>query len=210
MSAKLIHATFVKDEAHCIGRMLDSILPFVSESYVLIDDRTTDETAKIAEDHGCHINYFKFNNFGKAQNTKLSWVSGKSDWIFGLASDEIILPDFGKEMLELIEQIHNSDIDGIYHSRMHWYDLEMTWKKEWNYPDWQQRLIRNDYPRIHVEHYVHATLFGIRRSMWIKKDIQHFNVYWKDRIPYVWDEMNDLYDELAIRGVREGWANIWP
>ena len=37
---KLIHAVFVKNEAHCIENMLKSVLPCVDASYVLIDDRT--------------------------------------------------------------------------------------------------------------------------------------------------------------------------
>lgn len=210
MAVKLIHYTFARNEAHCVGRMLDSVLRFVSESYIIVDDRTTDETVKIIEEHGGHYKYFKFFNFGKTQNTVLEWLSGKSDWVFGLAPDELILSDFGAAMVELVEQIHDSDIDGVYYSRMHWLDLEMMQKKEWNYPDWQQRLIRNDYPRIHAVGYVHAPFVGIKKSVYINNNIQHFNLYWKERMEYDWHKVHDLYKSLQIDYEQEKGANIWP
>jgi len=50
---KLIHSCFVKDEEHCIAMMLESVLPYVEESYIVIDDRTIDSTEEIAKSYGC-------------------------------------------------------------------------------------------------------------------------------------------------------------
>ena len=115
---KLIHAVFVKNESHCISRMLDSVLPFVSESYIMIDDKTTDNTAEIVRSYGCHIKYYTFNNFGKAQNTMYAWVSGKSDWIFGLAPDETISKELGAKIVDTVTRFHNTDIDSVFFSRI--------------------------------------------------------------------------------------------
>ena len=209
---KLIHTCFVKNEAHCIEQMLDTVLPHVEESYVLVDDATTDNTAELAKNKGCNVQLYTFDNFAKAKNTLLKWVNGKSEWLFGLAPDEKITPQFGKDLNQMVNDIHKSDVDGVYFSRRHWSDLEMQkeyTKQNW-YPDWQQRLLRNDYPRIHCINYVHEVTVGTRRKLWIKKDIHHFNMYWKPRIEYNFDAMNTLYRKLQAKQREDGGKNIWP
>lgn len=216
---KLIHSCFVKDEEHCIGMMLESILPYVEESYILIDDRTTDDTEKIAKSYGCYTKRVTFENFGKFKNTLMYWINNKADWSFGLAPDELITSDFGKELSRIISKIDDTDIDSVYFSRRHWGDLEMTneikgneglkGESEW-YPDWQQRLLRIDYPRIHAVRYVHEIIVGVRRSIRIQRDMHHFNTYWKPKLGIDWDNMLEFYEELKRIQARDGGSNIWP
>jgi len=211
--AKLIHATLVKDEEHCIANMLKTVMPYVSESYIMIDDRTTDNTEEIARSFGCNIEYATFENFAKFGNTLRKWISGKSDWYIGLAPDETIAPDFGEMLQSLVDQIHETDIDCVGFPRRHWSDLEMQeeyTKQNW-YPDFQYRLTRNDYPRIHLKNYVHEWLVGTRKRITIKnKDIHHFNMYWKPRIAYNFEEMNILYEKLKAKHRKDGGVDIWP
>jgi glycosyltransferase involved in cell wall biosynthesis len=209
---KLIHATFLKDEEHCVEMMLKSILQWVDASYILIDDRTTDRTREICLDHGCHIMDYTFENFGKFRNKQLSWINDKSDWIFGLTADEMILEEFGQQLKPLVEKIHGTDIEGARFPRRHWYDLERKKeRKEW-YPDWQLRIIKNgQYPRIHYHGYVHEVPIGVRKALMIQNlEVHHFNCYWKPRIKYNWDEMNNLYNKLKIKQQAEGMTDIWP
>jgi len=210
--SKLISANFVKNEAHCIEKMLDSVQPYVDESYVIIDDTTTDNTKEIAESLGCKTKFFKFENFGKTWNTLLYWLKGKSDWTLFIAPDECITPEFGEKLAPLIEEINKTNIDGVWFPRRHWEDLEM--KKEYTkqnwYPDWQLRLIRNDFPRIHLVHYVHEWPMGLRKQIKVEQDIHHFNMYWKPRIEYNFDKMNELYRTLQEKQKIDGGGNIWP
>lgn len=210
---KLIHATLVRDEEHCIDRMLKSVLPYVDESYVMIDDRTTDRTEEIVRSYGCHIKYAKFENFAKFGNTLRKWISGKSDWYIGIAADETISEDFGEMLRPLINEINGTDIDVVGFPRRHWSDLEMKeeyTKQNW-YPDWQHRLVRNDYPRIHLRNYVHEWLVGERKRIVIRDaDIHHFNMYWKPRIKYNFEAMNQLYNKLKIKQREDGGKDIWP
>lgn len=209
---KLIHATFVRNEAHDIEMMLDTILPYVEESYIMIDDRTTDNTKELAEAKGCHTKLFTFENFGKTKNTLYKWLAGKSDWVFGLAPDEKITPDFGENLIDLVNKVHKTSIDGVWFCRRHWSDLDMEQeytKQNW-YPDWQMRLVRNAYPRIHFIHYVHEWQVGIRNDLRVKADIHHFNMYWKPRLNYNFDEMNKLYKKLQAAQRADGGKNIWP
>jgi len=210
---KLVHAIFVKDEAHCIEIMLDSVLPYVDESYIMIDDRTTDDTKAIVEARGCKTKMFTFENFAKTKNCLLKWVNEKTDWIIGIAPDETIDPGFGKMLQKLILKLHNSDVDSVKFPRRHWHDLEKLkeyTKQNW-YPDWQSRLLRADYPRIHLVRYVHEVVQGVRNSLQIKEfDIHHFNLYWKPRVDYDWEAMNTFYTELQIKQRKENGKNIWP
>ncbi|MEA3497425.1 MAG: hypothetical protein U9R16_00065 [Campylobacterota bacterium] len=211
--SKLIHAIFVKDEAHCIDTMLDSILPYVDDSYIMVDDRTTDNTKEIVEDRGCHTKMFTFSNFSKTKNTLLKWVTDKTDWIIGIAPDETIRSDFGEMLRTLVDKLELSTYDCVRFPRRHWKDLEM--KNEYTcqhwYPDFQARLLRADYPRIHMINYVHEIVQGVRKTLQVNDfDIHHFNIYYKARINYDWGAMNKLYNELKIRHRREGGRDIWP
>lgn len=211
---KLIHAIFVKNEAHCIENMLKSVLPCVDASYVLIDDMTTDKTKEILDDYGCNTKLFKFENFAKTKNTLLQWVNNKCDWLLGIAPDETIEPAFGKMVRTLIDKAEATELDAFYFPRRHWADVDKTVldprDKVW-YPDKQARLLRSDFPRIHMVRYVHEVVSGVRKSMFIKdNDIHHFNCYWKKQIDYDWEAMNKLYKSLDVLHKKEGGKNIWP
>ena len=179
----------------------------------MIDDTTTDNTKEIAENYAGHVKDFKFENFGKNWNIMLAWVNGKSDWIINIAPDETISPVFGKMLCQKIDEYQNTEVDGFHFPRRHWLDLEMTneyTKANW-YPDWQLRLIRNDYPRIHVIYYVHEPIVGTRQTIIVREhDINHFNLYWKKRVDYNLDEMDKLYRRLKMQQDKDGGKNIWP
>jgi hypothetical protein len=211
---KLISANFVKNEAHCIEMMLDSVQPYVEKSYIMIDDTTTDNTYEICAKRKCVVGYFKFENFGKTWNELLSRLKGKGDWIILIAPDETIGSDFGVMLQPLVEKIHSTTIDGVWFPRRHWADLERKTlfekDKIW-YPDWQLRLIRNDYPRIHLKNLVHEWPVGLRKTIRIAdREINHFNAVWKPIINYNWDEMNKLYNKLMEEQKKTGGKNIWP
>jgi len=210
---KVISANFVKNEAHCIERMLDGVQPYVSESYVLIDRETTDNTKEICEARGCIVDYFDFENFSKVWNQLLYWVNDKSDWTVFIAPDETIDKNFGEMLVPLANKISSTEVDGVWFSRRHWLDLEK--KEEYTaqnwYPDWQLRFIRNDFPRVHLQNYVHEWSVGVRKSIRMPgKDIHHYNMYWKPKIDYDFEKMNQLYERLTRQQNEDGGHNIWP
>ena len=210
---KVISANFVKNEEHCIEMMLDSVQPYVEESYVLVDRETTDKTFEICKSRGCLVDHFDFENFSKVWNQLLYWVSGRSNWIILIAPDETIDSDFGEMLKPLAAQINSTEVDGVWFPRRHWLDLEKKeeyTKQNW-YPDWQLRFIRNDFPRIHLKNYVHEWPVGLRKSIRMQgKDIHHYNMYWKPRIDYDFEKMNQLYNRLTEQQKKDGGNNIWP
>lgn len=198
---KFIHCCIAKDEEHDIGMMLDSVLPYVSESYVLVDDRTVDNTEKIARDKGCNVKTAKFENFAHFFNTLLKWAKGKSDWIFILSPDEAIDSDVGEAIMEMIPKIHNTKIDMVLFKRGHWADLEKKTKGTgFAWPDWQKRLFRNDYPKFYYNKIIHCDIFGpVREYKQVELVIDHYNAYWKwvdkkgkERLDFVNNQRTEL------------------
>lgn len=212
----LVHAIFVRDEEHCIERMLKQVVPEVDKSYIMVDDRTTDNTVEILKDYGCEVKEFKFENFAKTKNTLLKWISqdDTNKWCIGIAPDESVDDGFFNMLHKMIPKINNTQCDCLRFPRKHWEDLEMKVPAEkdhiW-YPDWQNRLLRIDYPRIHIVRYVHELVVGARQTFQIKDfNINHFNCYWKALLDYDWDTAENYYKELQALEIKENSKNIWP
>ena len=209
---KIVHSAFVRNEEHCIEKMLESILPYVDGSYILIDDRTTDNTQAIAERMGCITKPIKFENFSKTKNTLLKWLNDKTDFTMGLAPDETIGPELGIRLRPMAQEFLHTNIDCVWFSRMHWHDLGMTNEAnhdKW-YPDWQARFLRVDFPRIHLRRYVHEIIQGVRGQKQVQLDIHHFNIPYKKMVGYDWDAMLESYEVLKKLDREERGENIWP
>lgn len=212
--SKIVHISPIKNEAHCLSNCLDSVMPYVDESFLLIDDRTTDSSEDIALSYGCKTLRWKFENFAKFGNKLLSENIGS--WVFIMNGDEVILPEVGRSLRLLVEKAESQGIDAIYFARKHWYDLEMTnEKREW-YPDFQCKFFKNNYPQVHYINYVHECVTGFRKPVQLKEmETHHFNCYWKENalklgLNYNWKEMEDLYNGLKLRQQQEKGIDIWP
>jgi glycosyltransferase involved in cell wall biosynthesis len=208
---RLIHISLARDEEYCVEDMLKSVLPYVEASYVLVDDRSRDRTEEILLDYGCIVAKFSFENFGKTNNTLLKWVNDRGDWRLFLPPDELIMGDFGEKMVSVVESLHHTDIDGVHYPRKNWLDLEMT-EHNGVYPDWQLRLCRLDFPRIHYVNYVHEIPIGLRKTIHVNEDTHHFCLYWKDKFNKT-EEKIDLYRLLQHEqreDIKKGINNIWP
>jgi len=83
LSATLI----AHNEAHRIARCLESIR-WVDEIVVVLDDRTTDDTAKIVEQFGGRALPRRFTNFSDQRRFGETEVTG--DWILWIDCDEVI------------------------------------------------------------------------------------------------------------------------
>lgn len=83
----LISACIIaRDAAETIGRCLFTAKRICQECVVVVDDRTTDDTAAIAEKHGAKVVLRRFTNFSEQRNAALAAATG--EWRFILDSDE--------------------------------------------------------------------------------------------------------------------------
>lgn len=92
--------TISKNEEDTIARSIDSYRDFVDE-IIVIDTGSTDNTVRIAQQHGAHVLHFDWcDDFSAAKNFALDQASG--DWIVFLDADEYFCPDCGKRLKEAV------------------------------------------------------------------------------------------------------------
>jgi len=78
-----------RDEAHCIGRCLASVRPYVDQM-IVVDTGSQDDTASIAQRCGAQVHHFAWcDDFAAARNAALAHSS--ADWNLILDADEWLL-----------------------------------------------------------------------------------------------------------------------
>lgn len=86
---RLALVVIARDEAARIGRLLDSVRPWVDEMWV-VDTGSCDDTAAVAAAHGARVGHFTWcDDFAAARNHALQLAS--ADWHLVLDADEWLL-----------------------------------------------------------------------------------------------------------------------
>lgn len=98
-----------KNEEHCLARCLCSAQKLVDE-IIVVDTGSTDNTMKIAVEHGASIFTFEWiDDFAAARNYAIS--KAKGNWILVLDADEALSPLSREELHNFIKQ---SPAEGYY------------------------------------------------------------------------------------------------
>jgi glycosyltransferase involved in cell wall biosynthesis len=99
-SPRLALVVIARDEAGRIGRLLDSVRPWVDDMLVL-DTGSRDATAQIARDHGARVEHFDWcDDFAAARNRALDLAG--ADWHLVLDADEWLIS--GGEALQALRR----------------------------------------------------------------------------------------------------------
>lgn len=135
-------ATFVKNEAHCLENMLQSVNGYVHE-LIIVDTGSTDGTQDIARKYTNRVYEIGFTDFGKIRTATAHLSS--SPWILMLDADETLeRPDLLQKCIQITKGKENKPVEAIAFPRKRWLDLTMTQQTELEaYPDWQVRLFQN-------------------------------------------------------------------
>jgi glycosyltransferase involved in cell wall biosynthesis len=97
----MVSATIIaSNEGHRIARCLDSIR-WVDEIVVVIDDRTTDDTAAVARRYTERIFVRPFEGFSAQRQWADQQASG--EWIFSIDCDEIVPPELAEEIQQELQ-----------------------------------------------------------------------------------------------------------
>jgi len=103
-----------------IGRFLDAFAPVADEVIVVraSGNLGDDDTLEIARMQGCIIGeYLNFHNwphvddFAAARNTACDMATG--DWLMWADTDDVITPDSVSQIRQLVQDIHDKDVDGV-------------------------------------------------------------------------------------------------
>ena len=128
----------IKNEAENLARCLDSVR-WADEIFV-VDSGSTDNSAEIAKQHGATVVQFEFNGtWPKKKNWALQSLPFRNEWVLILDADEVLPPEAGQEMAEVIAR--PGDIVGYWINRRFFF--LGRWLRHSYYPNWNLRLFRH-------------------------------------------------------------------
>ena len=128
-------AVLARDNETDIGECLDT-LAWADERLVILDSRSRDRTAVIAQERGARVVSHRFEGFGSQREFGLAVAD--AEWLFYVDTDERATPALANEIRRVIQE---DDFSGWWVPRRN-----LIWGREiryggW-YPDYQLRLLK--------------------------------------------------------------------
>lgn len=90
-------------------RLLDEVLSALAwvDEVVVLDSGSTDQTRRIAAQHGCVVAHRNFDGYGTQKGFAVSLA--RNDWVLVVDADEIVTPELANEIQTAIQ---NTDYQG--------------------------------------------------------------------------------------------------
>lgn len=130
---KLSAVIIAKDEERTIGRCLDALLQVTDDIQLVLDTRSCDATAEIAEKKGVRVIPFAWQGYSAGKNAGASYA--KNDWILCPDADEVL----SDALIQSLRHLSVQD-DRIYLMNIQtWFGTHPVQYCGW-YPDWNIRL----------------------------------------------------------------------
>lgn len=122
------------NEEHNLAEMLQNILPWVEEVFI-VDSLSTDRTVDIALEYGVKVVQRPFTDFGDQWNWALENLPIKSPWTMKLDPDERFTPTLRDEIIEQL----TSEVayDGISFRRRLWFMGQPLRQYQWVLRIWR-------------------------------------------------------------------------
>src|SRR4051812_18178423 len=100
----------VKNESENLRRCLPA-LAWADEVFV-VDSQSTDDTARVAAEHGARVVQFHFNGtYPKKKNWALDTLPFRNEWVLIVDADEVVVPELAAEIARRTEA---DEVDGFY------------------------------------------------------------------------------------------------
>jgi glycosyltransferase involved in cell wall biosynthesis len=195
-----------RDEAKHIAGALESVRGLADECLVLLDERTTDNTAEIAEMFGAIVSLEPWRGFPNQRNHALAL--SKSEWVFFLDGDERVTDELREELARMVSGGLDAQVAGVWVPRKNQFFGKVLRGGGW-YPDRQLRLLRRDKAQYDPQRTVHETvvLQGealLAQGHLFHLNIEHFGEFWRKQTSYAIQEAQTLY----LAGRRARWRNF--
>ncbi len=138
MTAAITAAIIARDEEVHIGHCLDT-LTWADAHLVVLDERSRDQTGRIAAAKGARVVTRAFTTFPAQRNAAMDLVT--TPWVLFVDADERVSPDLAREVRAVAEQSEGSGAVGFWIPRRNY--IWGGWIRHggW-YPDYQLRLLR--------------------------------------------------------------------
>ena len=142
-------AVIARDEAETIERCLRS-LSWADSLLVVVDDRTVDATAALAEACGARVIVHRFEDYGRQRNAAL--CAAQADWLLFVDADEVVTPELEAEVRAVTGA--GSSAAGYWIPRRNIILGRWVRHAGWS-PDFQLRLLRVGKARYREDRSVH-------------------------------------------------------
>jgi glycosyltransferase involved in cell wall biosynthesis len=144
VTARLAAAVIARDEEVQLPGCLDS-LAWAEVRLVLVDDRTTDRTAKVARARGALVECHRFQSFPQQRNAVLERLARLAtvDWVLFVDADERATPALAAEIRQAMGRSDAAAAVGYWIPRRNFIWGDWVRHGGWS-PDFQLRLLRID------------------------------------------------------------------
>jgi len=124
------------NEEEVIKNCLESLVGF-AEEIIIVDSESEDRTVEIAKQYTSKLFIRKLTNFSDQRNYAMKKAQG--DWVLYIDADEVVTPEFKKEVQHIINNYNKSMDAGYFIHRDTYY-----FGKRWGLIDRVQRLFLKD------------------------------------------------------------------
>ncbi|MHB1296419.1 MAG: glycosyltransferase family 2 protein [Anaerolineae bacterium] len=168
MMASLTAGILARNNEDEIAACLESV-SWADERLVILDTRSTDRTAEIAQALGAKVVSHRFEDFGRQREFGLQQVY--TDWLFYIDTDERASAELGAELCQVMED----------ETRAGWWvpRRNLIWGREirhggW-YPDYQLRLLRVGCAHYDLTREVHEIVALEGAEGYLREPLVHHN-----------------------------------
>ena len=158
------------NEAHRIGRTLQSVQAWVAEIIVVIDDKVTDGTDRVAAGHGARVfsrpwrGHAAHRNYASAQTTQ--------PWLFALDADEVVSAALREEIIARFNGPGGPDAAAYSFPRLSFLCDRWIRHGDW-YPDRKVRIWRKDAGEWQGNPHEKLVITG--RTVRLRGDLLHYS-----------------------------------
>jgi glycosyltransferase involved in cell wall biosynthesis len=176
---------------------------WADERIVVLDSRSSDRTAGLAQQMGARVYERAFASFADQHQAALALPS--HDWVFSIDADERATPELGAEVRRVIAQP----------SKVGWWvpRHNIIWGRQirhagW-YPDYQLRLMRRSRARYDPEREVHELVILDGEAGYLQQPLTHYNYRTVGEFLHKTGRYTTLEARILQRaGVRPRWRSL--
>ncbi len=192
-----------RDEELNLPHALASVIGWADAVHV-VDSGSTDGTMDIARSAGAVVHQQAWLGYAKQKNWALDTLPFRSDWIFILDADEVILPELRDELLAIARRpTDDVPISGYFVNRYLIF-LGKRIRHCGYYPSWNMRFFKRGRAR-YEERDVHEHMLVTGRTDYLKGHMEHndrrgMHAYAAKHNEYATLEARALFREMRGEG----------
>lgn len=166
---RLIGIILTYNESEHVEACIESLA--FTDSVVVVDSFSTDDTVVLAEKKGATVYQQKFQDYANQRNFALARVKDDADWVLFVDADERVTSELAQEIRDVI---HDDNYVGWEIPRHNYIFGKLTRGAGW-YPDHQTRLLRVGSAHYDPERKVHEVVILDGQLGTLSAHFTHYN-----------------------------------